>query len=364
MQEARTAGCRVHLTLNAFLHAGDWEPLREHIGFLNRLQPDALIVSDPALLQLLSRETDLPLHVSTQCSCSTREALAFWAQLGARRVVLARELSLADLSHLRAETPLELEVFVHGAMCSSWSGKCTIANYLSGVDANRGGCTQPCRWEYAVSTAGSGQYLFSRELNMLAQLPELLASGVDSLKLEGRMRSLYYVATITRLYRQALDHIRQRRQQGEEPEQELLDDLATQGAAIGNRGFTTGNYLRRAGLESISRTGTSGQPQLRYLGYWLASDKQSSWFAITAPFDLATADERLEAITTSGSAISTTCSRPEAPVRLDPADLTGPAGERLVRLHPNSVVRLRGSFNPHTILQVRRQAVAAGERVV
>jgi len=364
LQEAHAAGCQVYLTLNSFLESADWGPLKEHITYLNHLNPDALIVSDPALVQLLKRETDIPLHISTQTSCANSAAMDFWEELGASRVVLARELSLKDLHSLRAESGMELELFVQGAMCSSWSGKCTISNYLSGGDANRGGCTHPCRWDYEIPSSGKGQFLFSRELNMLTGLPELLETGVNSLKIEGRMRSLHYVATMTRIYRQALDHIRQRRQQNAEPEPELLMELSGEVAALGNREYTSGSYHQRAGRESISRRGATEKPQLRYIGRRVAGEPDNSWFAITSPFDPVTTREQLEVVSraaiegvsndrsgaASGSAAQTI-------ILTDRGSLSGPLGERLQQLHPNSIVRLTGIFDSSAILQARKITV-------
>lgn len=361
LQEAHASGCQLYLTLNSFLQPADWILLNRHIDYLNRLNPDALIVSDPALLQLLKKETDIPLHVSTQTSCANSAALKFWEELGASRVVLARELSLEDLHSLRTESTLELEVFVQGAMCSSWSGKCTISNYLSGGDANRGGCTHPCRWEYESDRSETCQPLFSRELNMLSLLPDLLATGVNSLKIEGRMRSLHYVATMTRIYRHALDHIRQRQLQGEDPDTELLSELNSEAIALGNREFTSGNYRQRAGIKSISRTGTSGKPQLRYIGRLVRGQPGYSWFTVAAPFNLTTTAEQLEVVDASAKASgdaemngAVSSSIPQPVILTNRDALSGPLGEQLQMLRPNSVVRLPGSFDSSAILQARR----------
>ena len=194
---------------------------------------------------------------------------------------------------------------------------------------------------------------------MLSHLPELLATGVDSLKIEGRMRSLHYVATITRLYREALDHIRQRWQKGEQPEQELLQQLAEAAATIGNRDFTTGNYLDRAGQESISRNGAVKKPGVRFIGRWLAACGNQSWFRIAAPFDLQSTTEQLECITVEPAAAESeeTVSRRQQTSAVATATITGPVGEKLSRLQPNSVVRLTGTFNTTVILQARSRSL-------
>lgn len=213
---------RLYLTLNAFLRPGEEDECRRLLGDLRSLPIDAYIVADPGLLSL-AREIDpaRELHLSTQANTCNAQAAKFWQSVGVKRLNLARELTLEEIRAVRAETQIELEVFVHGAMCVAYSGRCLLSAALAGRSANQGACAQSCRWEYSVQEAlrpgefhpieedGRGTYLFnSHDLCLLEFLPELIEAGVDSVKIEGRMKSRYYVAAVTRIYRAALDAYR------------------------------------------------------------------------------------------------------------------------------------------------------------
>lgn len=217
---AHAHGRKVYLTVNVMPHEGELAELRDLLQQIET-PPDAFIVSDPGVMEILS--DCLPgaaVHLSTQTSTVNSAACRFWYRQGVRRIVLARELSLAEIKRIRENIPedLELEVFVHGAMCVSYSGRCLLSNYLVGRDANGGNCAQPCRWKYFlhedkrphdVMTAEqdeNGTYLFSsRDLCMIEHLGELCEAGIDSFKIEGRVKSAYYAAVITNAYRMALD---------------------------------------------------------------------------------------------------------------------------------------------------------------
>ncbi len=220
---AHDRGARVYVTANILAHNGDLSGVRGYLSELAALcpPPDALIVSDPGVFAI-AREAcpGIALHVSTQANCTNYEAFNFWRGQGARRVVAARELSLAELGEIRERVPgdLEVEAFVHGAMCVSYSGRCLLSNYFTGRDANLGACTHPCRWRYAVQEeTRPGEYLpvyendrgtfifSSKDLCMIGHVPELVEAGVDSFKVEGRMKSALYVATVARAYRRAID---------------------------------------------------------------------------------------------------------------------------------------------------------------
>ena len=212
-------GARLYLTLNAFLHPGEEPALRRLLLDLRPLPLDAYIVADPGVLTLV-RELDpeRPLHLSTQANVTNPAAAEFWRRQGVTRINVARELSLDELHQLRGATPVELECFVHGALCVAYSGRCLLSTAMTGRSANRGACAHPCRWQYRVEEEtrpgeyfpveadARGTYLFnSRDLRLIEHLPELIRAGVDSLKIEGRMKSRYYVAAVTRVYRAALD---------------------------------------------------------------------------------------------------------------------------------------------------------------
>jgi Collagenase and related proteases len=213
------AGRRAYVTVNVFPHNDDLAGLPAYLTLLRDCKADAAIISDPGVYRL-ARQTvpGLPLHLSTQANTTNWASALFWQELGIKRIVLARELSLADIGLIREKTALELEAFVHGAMCISYSGRCLLSSYLTGRDANRGECAQACRWRYQVveeTRPGQyfpvrederGTYIFnSKDLCLLPRLAELAASGLDSLKIEGRMKSVHYVATVVKVYREALD---------------------------------------------------------------------------------------------------------------------------------------------------------------
>lgn len=217
---AHERGAKVYVTANIFAHNADLEPAEAWFRRLNVLRPDAVLVADPGMFTIARRAApDLDIHISTQANTTNYASCTFWHDLGATRIVTARELSLREIRTLREKLPssLELEVFVHGAMCISYSGRCLLSNYFTGRDANRGECTHPCRWTYAVMEMtrpgeympveedDRGTYIFnSRDLCMVDHLPDLYEAGIDSFKIEGRMKTALYVATCARTYRMAM----------------------------------------------------------------------------------------------------------------------------------------------------------------
>lgn len=212
---------KVYVTANILAHNSDLEGVREYFRELKEIGPDGLIIADPAIFEIAGEECpEIERHISTQANNTNYGTFQFWHKLGASRVVTARELSLQEIREIRAKIPedMEIETFVHGAMCISYSGRCLLSNYLVGRDANQGACTHPCRWKYSVveeTRPGEympvyenerGTYIFnSKDLCMIEHIPELVESGVDSLKIEGRMKTALYVATVARTYRKAID---------------------------------------------------------------------------------------------------------------------------------------------------------------
>lgn len=221
IQFAHQHQVRVYVTANILAHNQDLAGVREYFTELNEIKPDALIISDPGIFTLAKEVCpEVEVHISTQANNTNYETYRFWHRPGAKRVVSARELSLTELSELRSHIPdeLEIETFIHGAMCISYSGRCLLSNYFTGRDANQGACTHPCRWKYAVveeTRPGEylpvyenerGTYIFnSRDLCMIEHIPELVHAGIDSFKIEGRMKTALYVATVARTYRRAID---------------------------------------------------------------------------------------------------------------------------------------------------------------
>lgn len=218
---AHERGVKVYITANILAHNEDLSGVEEYFKELKEIAPDALIISDPGVFAIARRILpDMELHISTQANNTNYGTYLFWHELGAKRVVSARELSLAEIKEIRRHIPkdMEIESFIHGAMCMSYSGRCLLSNYFTGRDANQGACTHPCRWKYAVveeTRPGEympvyenerGTYIFnSKDLCMIEHIPELIDAGIDSFKIEGRMKTALYVATVARTYRLAID---------------------------------------------------------------------------------------------------------------------------------------------------------------
>lgn len=218
---AHARGVKVYITANILAHNEDLAGVEQYFEELKTIQPDALIISDPGVFAIARRVLpDMELHISTQANNTNYGTYRFWYELGAKRVVTARELSLAEIKEIRDHIPedMEIESFIHGAMCISYSGRCLLSNFFTGRDANQGACTHPCRWKYSVveeTRPGEympvyenerGTYIFnSRDLCMIEHVPEMIAAGIDSFKIEGRMKTALYVATVARTYRRAID---------------------------------------------------------------------------------------------------------------------------------------------------------------
>mgnify|MGYP000952943877 CR=1 FL=1 len=221
IQFAHEHGVKVYVTANILAHNRDLDAAREYFKELKAIGPDALIISDPGVYQIAKEVCpEIERHVSTQANNTNYATYMFWYRQGASRVVSARELSMREIKEIRAHIPddLEIETFVHGAMCISYSGRCLLSNFFTGRDANHGACTHPCRWKYSVveeTRPGEympvyenerGTYIFnSKDLCMIEHIPELVEAGIDSLKIEGRMKTALYVATVARTYRKAID---------------------------------------------------------------------------------------------------------------------------------------------------------------
>ena len=219
VQLAHGMGRKIYVTVNVFPHNDDFVTLPDYLRFLAEAGVDAVLVADLGVF-MCAREVvpALPVHISTQANNVNWRTVRAWQELGAARVVLARELSREEIREIRRQTDVELELFVHGAMCISYSGRCLLSSYFTGRDANRGGCAQSCRWKYAlveesrpgeyypVAEDARGTYIMnSKDLCLLPYLDEVIVSGIDSLKIEGRMKSVHYVASVVKAYRMALD---------------------------------------------------------------------------------------------------------------------------------------------------------------
>ena len=255
---AHARGKKVYLAMNIIPHNNDFENLEPFLKEAVQTGIDAVIVSDPGMVAAIrTLRPELAIHISTQANTTNSASVRFWHEKGASRVVLARELSLKEVREVHESCPdIELEAFVHGAMCMSYSGRCLLSNYLAGRDANKGDCAQPCRWKYhlveekrpgeyfPLEEDDRGSFIFnSKDLCMIRYIPELIETGVSSLKIEGRVKSSFYVASIVKAYREAIDayYGKEDYQYREEWFQEI--------AKVSNRDFTTGFYFHKPNEE-------------------------------------------------------------------------------------------------------------------
>ena len=252
---AHERGCKVYATLNIIPHNEDLKELPEYLSRLEKMNIDAVIVSDPGTISYIrNKHPQMEIHLSTQANTTNYLSAVFWRGQGIPRIVLARELSFAEIKETIKKSPstLEFEMFVHGAMCISYSGRCLLSNYLANRDANRGECAHPCRWKYQlveekrqgeyfpVSEDEKGTYFFnSKDLCLIGDIKEIIESGVGSLKIEGRMKSLYYVANVVRAYREAIDsYYADKEQYSYNPK--WLDELKKSSHRQYERGFYDG----------------------------------------------------------------------------------------------------------------------------
>ena len=269
---------RVYVTANILAHNEDLEEAKTYFEQLRQIEPDALIISDPGMF-MLAREIcpKIEIHISTQANNTNYGTYLFWKKQGAKRVVCARELSLKEIKGIRSKIPddLEIESFVHGAMCISYSGRCLLSNYFTGRDANQGACTHPCRWKYAVveeTRPGEylpvyenerGTYLFnSKDLCMIEYIPELIDAGIDSLKIEGRMKTALYVAAVARTYRKAIDDYFC----SEELYRTRMDWYRAEIAKCTYRQFTTGFYFGKPDENTQIYAASTYVNEYKYLG--------------------------------------------------------------------------------------------------
>ena len=275
---AHEHGVRVHVTVNILAHNDDLEGVREYLCELKELKPDALIIADPAIFEMAKEICpDIERHVSTQANNTNYGTYNFWWKQGAKRVVSARELSLKEISEIRKHIPEEMEIesFIHGAMCISYSGRCLLSNFFTGRDANQGACTHPCRWKYAVveeKRPGQympvyenerGTYIFnSKDLCMIEHIPEMIEAGIDSFKIEGRMKTALYVATVARTYRLAIDDYLKDPKLYEEHMLWYLDQISN----CTYRQFTTGFYFGKPDETSQIYDSNTYVREYTYLG--------------------------------------------------------------------------------------------------
>lgn len=248
-------GKKIYITLNIFAHNYHIAGLEQYLKELAKYPVDALVISDPGIMAIVKDVMpEMPIHLSTQANCTNYKSANFWHKQGIKRAVLARELSLDEIAVISAGSDCKTEVFVHGAMCISYSGRCYLSSYMAGRGANLGDCSQSCRWKYSIveekrpneyfdvfEGGGFTSVMSSRDLCMIQHIPELISAGVDAWKIEGRMKSQYYVATVTRIYREAIDAFFDN--EVYEYQSKWLEELEK----ISHRGYCTGFFLGKPG---------------------------------------------------------------------------------------------------------------------
>lgn len=276
---AHEHGVKVYVTVNILAHNEDLSGVREYLYELKEIKPDGLIIADPGIFTYAKEICpEIERHISTQANNTNYETYRFWYALGAKRVVTARELSLEEIREIRAHIPedMEIETFVHGAMCISYSGRCLLSNYLVGRDANRGACTHPCRWKYSIveeKRPGEympvfenerGTYIFnSKDLCMIEHMDDVVNSGIDSLKIEGRMKTALYVATVARTYRKAIDDY----MESPEKYKANMDWYKEQISNCTYRQFTTGFFYGKPDENTQIYDNNTYVKEYTYLGF-------------------------------------------------------------------------------------------------
>ena len=284
---AHSKNVKVYVTANIFAHNDDLKEAEEYFKEMAQIKPDGLIISDPGMFSLAEKYCpEVERHISTQANNTNYLTYRFWYEHGAKRVVSARELSLREIKEIRANIPedMEIESFIHGAMCISYSGRCLLSNYFTGRDANRGECTHPCRWKYAVEEEKRpgeylpvfenerGTYIFnSKDLCMIEHIPEMIDAGIDSFKIEGRMKTALYVACVARTYRKAIDDYLE----SEEKYRANMGWYLSEISKCTYRQFTTGFYFGKPSEESQIYDNNTYINEYIYLGMSDKTDSES-----------------------------------------------------------------------------------------
>lgn len=250
---AHSYGALVYVVLNSFLHDKDLEELPEFLSVLEELKIDAVIVSDLGVIATIKKHSNLVVHLSTQASCLNVESAKLWQKMGAQRIVLGREVTIKEAAKIKKATGLEIEMFVHGSMCMSYSGNCVISNYTQGRDSNRGGCAHSCRFEYSLDLKNNSEenkkayFMSSKDLEGIRLLPEFIEAGIDSLKVEGRNKSHHYAGTISKVYAEALRYYKTH---GDFLSGDMLN-WEEELRKVSHRDYTTGSLAEYAGEDSI-----------------------------------------------------------------------------------------------------------------
>jgi len=299
---AKRHGVKTYITLNAFLHDEDLEGLGEFCQFLDAQGVTGVIVSDLGVIDVIQKSSQLNVHLSTQASCLNSASASFWKSQGVERIVLGREVSIREALEIKTKCGLEMEMFAHGAMCMAYSGNCVISNYTAGRDSNRGGCIQSCRFQYQQASPDKGCssesfFMSSKDMSGLEHIPEFCDAGIDSLKIEGRMKSLFYVASLCRAYRKAIDIYT-----AGEDYAAALPELQAEVNSIPHRDYFGASFSKPAGMLSVfqDRQGTIRSGTHQFTGVVLEKSDRFAAVRLYAPM---TQDQRIEIVPFRGEPI-------------------------------------------------------------
>ncbi len=354
---AHKHGAKVYITCNIFAHNEDLSKLPEYLRELEELGADAILVADPGVFAT-AREivSNMDIHISTQANNTNYNSALFWHKLGAKRIVMARELSLREIKEISQNIPdsLEIEAFVHGAMCISYSGRCLLSNYLSGRDANKGACSHPCRWQYYVTEKtrpneympiveeDNGTYIFnSKDLCMIEHIPELIDSGIMSFKIEGRIKTCFYVGTVVKAYREAIDDYLKDPELYESKKEYYLQEVAK----ASYRGFTTGFYYGKPSSNEQIYTTSSYIRTYDFIGMVLDYDEKTGFAVIEQRNKFVIGDE-VEFLRHNGKTFSQKIT-----------EMYNEEGEAITEApHPQQIIRLRTENKVEKWDMMRREA--------
>lgn len=354
---AHEHGAKVYVTCNIFAHNDDFSGLPEYLKELEKIGVDAILVADPGMFAVARKTVpNMDIHISTQANNTNYHTALFWKNLGATRVVMARELSLKEIKGISDNIPedLEIEAFVHGAMCISYSGRCLLSNYLSGRDANKGACAHPCRWQYYVTEKTRpneympivederGTYIFnSKDLCMIEHIPELLEAGIMSLKVEGRIKTCFYVGTVIRAYREAIDDYLKDPALYESKKEYYLQEVAK----ASYRGFTTGFYYGKPSDKDQIYTTSSYIRTYDFIGMVLDYDADTGFATIEQRNKFVVGD-KVEFLRHSGEVFEMTIE-----------EMYNHDGERITEApHPQQIVKLKVSAPVESFDMMRKEA--------
>lgn len=344
IQYAHERGRKVYITLNAYLHSEELEHLPEFVKFLADVQPDGVICSDLGVMETVKKCSNLPLHISTQTSTLNSQYANIWKSLGAKRIVVGRELSILETAEIKKNTGLEVEMFVHGAMCMSHSGYCSLSTYIAGRDSNRGGCIQNCRYNYKFSpldVSGSKEnthfFMSSKDLCGFSMLETFMKRGIDSLKVEGRMKSNLYIASVIRAYARVIREL----ERGETPDFSYWEHELTK---IPHRDYTDASMKEPAGMDSVYAGKKETPCDFELAGTVLEVNEKEGVIFFQAKNKLSAGSE-IEILSYQGEAIV---------IKLD--DLQNIKGKALEAIQPKGIIRLpwRKGIEVHNVARVDR----------